>query len=205
MIRIFKNGVAKLFRTGTIGAHLHALSAAALNGVSSSSYLAQGCNWVAGTGVAAWTTTLDVLYVVPFVSPARGGLLHMVGVSTFNAGGNIRMGIYANKLDIRDIYPDELLWESPSLVTGAKDNVAIADIQLDPNRIYWAAVVTEQARGMYDSANYGSGHLMGMDASATTTCIRAYTVAHTFGALPDPFPASAAFSAPHPLIKLRYM
>jgi len=206
MIKIFRDGIQKLFRSGNVGAHLHALSSPAHNGATTAAFLAQGASYHGGTGINTWTTDADLLYAVPFVSPARGGLLNMVSCPIASTGGDLRLGIYSNKDDHRNVYPDALLWGSEAIPVVTADHAALSNIQLDPNRIYWAVLLTEQARtGAYDSSNYGASHLLGMAEAATTVIPRSITASHAFAALPDPFPAGGAFATPHPVLKLRYL
>lgn len=167
------------------------------------------CNWNNSSGALTTTGTFTAgtLYAMPFVSPARGGVLKRIAteVTTTNAGENTRLGLYENKADDRDVYPGTLLVDGGNMLsttTGVKQ--AGMSQLLKPGRIYWVVLNCSSntvCRGL-SVAQVGS--ILGMDAAATTALNAGITVASAFGAMPNPFPSSGTYITAVPIPQLRY-
>lgn len=166
-------------------------------------------NCAAGTTVA---TTLDTLVAVPFIAPARGGVLDRIGVNCAagnSAGREIRIGLYNNVSDQRLFYPNSLLVDSGALsvaTTGVKS--ATISQTLNPGELYWAAYVTNHSTPTFRSfALSTTANLLGADSSLTTAIQRGYTYAYTYAALPATFTAAQAAvqsTTLHPAIYIRF-
>jgi hypothetical protein len=126
---------------------------------------------------------------------------------------NARAGIY---YDNGNFYPGALIFDTGSISvssTGVKDTTITASLQVFQPGLYWlvwetSATTTLQIRSL---GNTSTIFAMGHDSTLSTTSPGyGYKVAHTFGALPNPYTASAtmqtadpAVGAPQPAIGLR--
>lgn len=114
-------------------------------------------------------------------------------VTTLVNPSNIRLGIYR---DNGNCYPGDLVVDSGALSGAALGVISAAiDVELVPG-IYWLACLADanpQLRS-WNIANVPS--LLGLIATqGGTPRQQFYTVAQTYGALPDPFPAGATINA----------
>lgn len=151
------------------------------------------------------------LWALPFVSPQRGGVLDRLGFSVINptGGTNGRIGLYSNTSD-SNIYPAALLEDSGDLSTATSGSKTYTiNRELLPGRIYWVAYVASSASpGLMAINASGISGILGVNAALTSpnTSIR---VAHTFGALPDPYPGGGALlnlttGVPIPMLCVRF-
>ena len=105
-------------------------------------------------------------------------------VVTAQASSNTRLGVY----DSNDAgYPENLMFESASFdtsTTGLKETTI--DVLLRGPARYWAGVVTDVTGVIW--VTDGVGQHVGNDDPGKNAQ-NALNVAHTFGALPDPFGA----------------
>lgn len=155
------------------------------------------------------TFSINVLRAYPILIPRtrtadRMALLVLAGNA---AGREARMGLYRNVANPRDLYPGALLDESAVLdcsTTGVK-STTISRI-LTPG-LYWLAFVVNNASisfGAYNTAQAAArlGLPSTLDANAGT----GWTHAHTYGALPDPYPSSSPsiVNTENPKLALRF-
>jgi len=131
--------------------------------------------------------------------------------TSVSTAGHSRIGVY---LDNGNCYPGALLYESASIDTtgnGQKDSTITASLQVFQPGLYWLSYVQDTATGQIRIPQ-GANHQLGMFGDTQTASVHAwfYTVAHTFGALPNPFTAGAtlgntisAVGTPIPLVGLR--
>lgn len=138
------------------------------------------------------SSAANVLRLVPFIAPARGGTLDRFGVDlvTGVASNNLRVGLYSSK-SATNLYPDALLDDSgniSSAVAGPKS--ATVSRALTPGRVYWLGVVTSATlslRAWTVAASGAYNHILGLSgAGGAPPGTRGwYTIAHAFGALPS--------------------
>ena len=114
------------------------------------------------------------------------------------------------------MYPGALIFDTGSISTGStglKNTTITAGLQTMQPGLYWLAWETDanaiQIRGM-SSTNAIIAAMFGLSTGWGTAQGYGYSVAHTYGALPDPYTAAAtilttapANSNPVPLIALR--
>lgn len=135
----------------------------------------------------------NILSVQPYIPP-RSGTLDRYAFSVVVAGGadNARVGIYES-ISETDAYPGALLLESGSIdvnATGTK--IETISQPLTAGRVYWFAHVASAGLATYRAL--AKGDIMGVGTSGAFSATSKHTHlthAHTFGALPDPFPTSA--------------
>lgn len=161
------------------------------------------------TALTTGAMTLNTLWAMPFVAPARGGVLDRIAceVTTLVAAQNLRIGLYENKADYRDVYPGALLADSGNISMATTGIKSFGLTQaLVPGRIYWVALVTSESttQRMRGLAVGGVSHFLGMADTATSLLNLGINVAFTFGALPDPFTAGGAYVTAIPVPVLRY-
>ena len=132
-------------------------------------------------------------------------------ITTSQASQNARAGIYN---DTGNVYPGSLIFDTGSISTastGMKDTTITSSLQIFQPGLYWLAwetsATTIQIRGLNSIPN---GAIGGSNALATGESGFGYSVAHTYGALPDPYTGSASIlftlpsvSVPIPVIGLR--
>jgi hypothetical protein len=142
------------------------------------------------------TPAKDRIWAVPFIAPRAVTLDRIaVYVRTVVAGGLIRLGIY-NDPDDGTLYPSGLLLDA-----GAQDG-SVANIggalvinqALSAGKLYWLAVITSTATTMavWEWNNLWLYPILGYDMLNSPFPPQfGWTKAQAYGALPDPFPASA--------------
>jgi hypothetical protein len=181
--------------------------------------------YLAGIGavaspMAASTTgpVVNTLYALPFVVPRRQQFdLIECEVTTLGTGSNIRLGIYR---DSGNCYPGGLLFDSGNLSaasTGIKSATITAAVQTFQPGLYWLTYENSATVPLIRMLNVGAANpwqaTLGFSSMSDTTSDTqglGWTVAHTVGALPDPYTAggtirttSSAATAPLPAIGLR--
>lgn len=135
----------------------------------------------------------DILAVQPYVAP-RAGTLDRYAFSVVTGGGadSARVGIYES-LSATDPYPGALLLESGAIdvnATGTK--IETISQTLTAGRTYWFAHVASAGLATYRALAKGDVSGIGTSGAFSATSKHTHiTHAHTFGALPDPFPTSA--------------
>lgn len=142
---------------------------------------------------------VDTLYAVPFVSPPLPVKVRSIAaaVSGAVALSELRIGIYQNVADPRDLYPGALLFGSEVLsgVAAGVKRSACPDINLRPGEVYWMALLMNATLGMR-SLPSGSAHILGCDPADFTVTGKhtQITVAQAYGALPASYPGGGAYS-----------
>jgi len=168
------------------------------------------------TGIATGSGAVmsaNVLYVLPFMSPARGGSIDAFRFEVTTAAvGNAKVGVYANEHPNR-IFPGKLLLEGNSLDTSSTGILTDSiNLKMDQESLYWLAWFKSSASvGIKHFSNpVALESIIGVDGAAATTAITVgYTVAATYGSMPDPFPTSSvsrllASSSTIPIVWMRY-
>jgi hypothetical protein len=156
------------------------------------------------SGGTTATSTANVLRAVPFVAPARGGVLDRIGFFvTTTAVGNGRIGLYDTAFDPngdRSVYPYSLLQDSGSISTGtlAAKTFTISQA-LNPGQIYWLTLLTDAGPSVRGVLPACFSHMMSLPSTMGASGFYNYTVAFTYAALPTRFPSGAAFNGASPL------
>jgi hypothetical protein len=168
------------------------------------------------TGVTSTTSPVTgTLWALPFfVGKVTKFDLISFDVTTLIAAKNARCGIYFDK---GNMYPGALIFDTGSVsvaTTGLKDTTITASLQTFQPGLYWLAWETDstatlQIRTIASQVDSVLSPL-GLSNSWGTAIGYGYSVAHTYGALPDPYTAGAtilttapAATNPVPLITLR--
>jgi hypothetical protein len=125
-------------------------------------------------------------------------------VGTLSTSGSVRVGIYR---DNGNIYPGPLLFDSGVIdtstgsTTTTRDTTITSSVQVFQPGVYWLTFETNSATGQYgchSSSNITmsfTGHEPNMSAIQNGW---GYSVSHTFGTLPDPYPGGAAINVTAP-------
>lgn len=153
-------------------------------------YMAGGMNAVAPlTG----GRPIDELQATPFLS-GRGGKLDTIAieVTTLAALGVGRIGVYSS-VSNDNFYPDALLADSgefSTATTGVKS--ATVNVELEPNRIYWLAVVFGVAAPVLRvPASNAMANPLGHPATLGGNTSRRMVSGYAYAAFPSTFPAFA--------------
>ncbi len=163
------------------------------------------------TGPAA-----NILFALPFIVPRRQRFdLIEVEVMTAGAGSNIRLGIYR---DDGNMYPGALLFDSGNLSaasTGTKSATITSSVQIFQPGLYWLTYENSATVPQIRMLNTGAANpwhaVLGFNSAGDTNSQGlGWTVAHTVGALPNPYTAgatvrnsSSAAATPLPAIGMR--
>jgi hypothetical protein len=207
MIQIFRDGMRKLLNHGLLGQFLAAPVGNATQ-VATESTINAG-QWT-GNIITSAAIVADTIYAVRTTSPARGGIIQEL-IARFGviSAGNVRVGLYKNVADDRDMYPGQLVFGSESMALVASTDLrAICQKNLDPLRSYWLALTVDVNQAAVTVLNTGttpgSGHDLGILASSGTQFNMSLVVAAAYAALPDPFPAGAVWGTVPVVVKARY-
>jgi len=163
------------------------------------------------TALSASTTSpaIDTLWCTPlFVEKTtKFDVISFRCTTLGSAGAKVHVGIYR---DNGNCFPGPLYFDSGDIATDAGSTSATRDITITSSLqvfqpgLYWLAWETNQASpGQYTTHNTAAGVIAfaGNDPGmGTTASAYAYTVAHTFGALPDPYTTSATLVTTAPAV-----
>lgn len=143
---------------------------------------------VVGTA-SAITVTVNTLYATPFIV-ARDMTIDRLAIHIFNnvGSGNARLGIYKEGINL---YPGDLLLNAGTVSLATDGVKAITISQALVKGLYWMAFVADTSVPIRSTS---SGAInIGINASNFDIVnYGGWTVAHTYGALPDPFTAGGA-------------
>ena len=176
--------------------------------------------WIAGfsssTATALLTSTTspaaNLLWALPLIV-ARTTKFDKIQFRTRTAStaGHSRAGIYA---DNGNCYPGALIFDTGSIDTTVTpailETTITSGLQVFQPGLYWLAYEQDTATGQIDilSTNTNVINVMGVSMSTSTHAWH-YNVAHTYGALPDPYTAggtasnvSSAVGTPIPAVLL---
>jgi hypothetical protein len=176
-------------------------------GLPSSYYYA---GFGAGTALTTGAPSANILRAIPFIAPGRNSVISRLAfnVTTNVAATNARIGLYSSKSET-NIYPGALLADSGNIST-ASNGVKTYDVKvaLEPLGIYWLAIVGSGAPTLRCGAVAGSTvpKILPDAETMPTTRSLGLSVAHVFGALPNPFTAGAAYitAVPVPVLGYRF-
>jgi hypothetical protein len=175
-----------------------------------------GVSWSHAAAIITSTTSpaANTLWALAFIV-ARTTKFDTISmaVTSVSTSGNSRLGLYS---DNGNCFPGVLLIDSGAIDThtsgGVKDVTISPNIILQPG-LYWLAYEADTATGQIRIIPNGDHTicLFGNDSTAALGLQSyAYTVAHTFGALPDPYTVTGALintnsavATPVPYVTLR--
>ncbi len=177
-------------------------------------------NYIAGTvDAAALATATPValtLYAMPFLAPARGGVLDELSFQLTTgaaAGAKARIGLYEATSDT-NIYPGRLAVGSAAIGVasgdGTGEKVASVSASLRPGWLYWIAWICSAATAnMVRSVSVNGCHPLGIvaDMSGTASVVGLSLAAQpdpTSNAMSDPFPSGASAVTAAPILALAY-
>lgn len=201
-LKIFRDGIQKLIRTGPWSTYAPCIVG---NDVFNAGEVVHFINAANAQTVTGGQINIDELHVVPFIAPARGGLVSSIQCNFNTTGDQVRLGIYANVDNPLDLYPGKLLFESEPITIAVGELPARCSLSLDPGHLYWGAIVASATKTPVQCLqSYQCSHNLGIPSTETVNFARSLVVAHTFGALPATFPGGAAWSTLSPALKLRY-
>lgn len=146
------------------------------------------------------TLTADRLYCMPFVV-ARAMTFDRIAikVDTLAAGAGARLGIYNSGADAT---PGTLLLDAGVVAVTSTGIKAITISQQLTKGLYWLACVSDGAP-LVDRF-YSEFSPYGLEETFSSTATAIY-VAHTYGALPDPFGTPTKTTSPVPMVFLRLL
>lgn len=160
-----------------------------------------------GLAVVSTSTTtaivINSLRAYPINIPRVMSIDRIAVHITTGTTGNIRLGIYN---DNGSGLPGTLALDSGNMaITGTGVLTATVSITLQPG-VYWLAYVTDTANTLAGFAASGPFlNVLGFGSASFNAGIgNMVLVAHTFGALPDPFGAAGPAVVAMPSIALRF-
>ena len=142
------------------------------------------------SGAATYTfPSANFLFGHPFLIPRNMEVSGIsIEVNTSQASSNVRVGLY--ETGDANGFPSALIVESASFDTSTTGNKTTAiTTNLHGPRIYWVAVVTNDAAVALEASTGPVGFNLGFATIGTNAASNAIQISHTFGALPDPFGA----------------
>lgn len=154
----------------------------------------------ASFGVSTTSPATDTLWALPFLVPITTKYdILTFSITTAAASSHARAGIYR---DNGSFYPGALVYETASIDTstiGAKDSTITAGVQVFPPGLYWLSIVFElTGLQIHTLGSTGTHFALLGHASNNVTPAYGYSVAHPFGALPNPYTAGASVLAAAP-------
>lgn len=161
----------------------------------SGGYYGQIGTYVAGAVVAP---TLQRLYADLFVAPATGSY-NQIAIQMSAGSGNGRLGIYNDNNGV----PGSLLLDAGTLaLSGTGVKTSTINQSLTGPAKYWLAAIFDNV-SLNLTAQVGIG-LLGFASNSISYGVQGLSAnGVTFGALPDPFPASSPAAADAPMIVVR--
>lgn len=137
---------------------------------------------------AAFTTsatTTNTIIATPLFLPP-GETINRIGVevTTLQAGGDIRLGLYEDDNGV----PGDLILDAGTVSTATTGNKEITISHTTSGRMIWAVAFTASATAqcrVYSSPSFG--HIIGRDAMGSNAVVRCITRSLAYGPLPTPF------------------
>ena len=166
-----------------------------------------------GTTISTTLPALNTLWALPLVVPktTKFDTITFRITTVASAGGVARAGIYR---DNGNTYPGVLIFDTGSIAVdagAAKATTITSGLQVFQPGMYWLAWECGTAAPQMRVLQTINMWMLGFDSAlGTANPGYGYSVAHTFGALPDPYTAGAtvltttpAVGVPTPAIGLR--
>jgi len=184
------------------------------NSTNNRRYAAGTLGLSVSTAASTTSPAANTLWALPFlVSKTTKFDTISFFVTTLAVGKFARAGIYR---DNGNLYPGVLVFDTGAIATDTatvKDTTITSGLQVLSAGLYWLAWETDAGATLQILTFTGVGQLwgiLGLPSGLNQVASYGYSVAHTFGALPDPYTGSAtlltatpAQSAPIPYICLR--
>jgi hypothetical protein len=154
-----------------------------------------------GANLTTGAIAANTLYAMPLILPIALRI-DRIAINVTTAGtGSARLGIYKDKLG----YPKKLKYDAGEVdisTTGAKK--ITGNQKLDPG-FYWMVVVSNGTPTIRCFTKDGLQNLLGWSSTLPNNPNYGLSVAFTYAALPDQFPASPSFinAVPIPTIWVR--
>lgn len=149
------------------------------------------------------------LWAMPYLE-SRGGTIDRLAflLSTTAPGYYVRLGIY-EATSATNLYPGDLLLDSGAIELTPSGVLAWSGTQaLANNTLYWLTMLANSSSATFGNHSTTSAQVtapvLGVDSTLNVATKPCLSVAQAYGALPDPFPSSAARSVYLPLIAVRY-
>lgn len=140
----------------------------------------------------AGAITANRLYAIPFYMPDVPNRVVEMGLRVTGASaGAVRLGIYADKKEDQ-LYPGRLLLDAGTVDTSTTGEKSITMREGLPRGLIWVALIGNSAVPAFTRYGYADPGwaLLGYTSGASPRSI--YYVSQAYGALPNPFPASAS-------------
>ena len=184
------------------------------NSTNDARYVAGIMNNNASLSTSTTSPAANTLWAIPFpVGKVTKFDTITFNVTTADAGDNARAGIY---YDNGNMYPGALIFDTGSISTGstgAKDTTITSSLQIFQPGLYWLAWETS-APAVQIRIITGATAVQALLGYANTMIADnqyyGYSVAHTYGTLPNPYTGGAtklntapSVSVPIPAIGLR--
>jgi hypothetical protein len=142
-----------------------------------------------GHATANIAITANRLYAYPLFI-ARNLTIDRIAmeVATAGAGGTkVRLGIYNG--DGTNLYPGSLLLDAGEVAVDSTGIKTITISQALTKGLYWVAMVSDGTPTVKANSNVTRSYWMGIRGTSYSYHQQGWYVAHTYGALPDPFTA----------------
>jgi hypothetical protein len=181
----------------------HSMYGIMLKGTTEDRRYVAGCQAIHGSAIQGTTSpAVNTLFAMPFYVP-RASKFDTISfnITTGAASSNARAGVY---LDSGNMYPGKLYYDTGAISTvssGVKNTTITAGLQIFPPGLYWLTWecdVTGLQVMSHGTANTMDALLGRLPTLGATVNAYGYSVAHTFGSLPDPYPSSASLLASSP-------
>ncbi len=134
---------------------------------------------------------VDILYAFPLIVARDMTIDRLaIDVQILAAGAGARLGIYNDE----DCAPSTLLIDAGIVSVAAAAPAEVVINQQLRKGIYWVALVSDGAPTLSCiNENALSHNLLGLNAGDFGYYYTGYSIAHAYGALPDPFGAGALY------------
>lgn len=176
-----------------------------LNGddtIATSWFTVAGC-YGNSNALSTSTQTADVLYAVPFIAPSVPNSVRLLSIATSSgvASNHTRVGIYTNKDDSSNLYPDALVIDGGELDTSGATTVTVAvSGSLTPGNLYWFAYTHDLGTSTFRILGLGTvSPILGADNTLSTTPTSMLSVSRAYAALPSTFTSGAVGDVIRPL------
>ena len=141
--------------------------------------------------------TADRLTSVPIVVPRNMTIDRIAVDVTAQAGQKIRLGIYN---DGTNLYPGTLLLDAGEITLSGTGVNAITIDQALTKGVYWLAIISDGTPTVRSWNPFrGEPTVLGRDTASFNYRVANAYKADSYGALPDPFPASGSQNGLEPV------
>lgn len=162
-----------------------------------------GCQTIHGSAIQGTTSpNINTLWAMPFyVSRTTKFDTISFNITTGAASSQARAGVY---IDSGNMYPGKLYYDTGAISTvasGVKNTTITTGLQVFPTGLYWLAWECDTT-GLQVMSHGTAGTMQALLGRLSTLLATVnaygYSVAHTFGALPDPYTTGGSVLASSP-------